>query len=123
MKIGLDECVIRLGKGERISENLADHLETVNIAGIHGFTVPPERPTEMHYHDFDEYWLFTGGETVVTLRLEDGTTREVEVEPGMLIVTPSGVEHGHQPRTEVQGIEWTSVIRPDARRGHLVRNS
>ena len=31
MKIGLDECVIRLGKGERISENLADHLETVNI--------------------------------------------------------------------------------------------
>ena len=75
----------------------------------------------MHYHENDEYWLFTGGQTVVTLRLKDGTSKTFEVKPDTLIVTPRGVEHGHVPKTEVQGYEWSSEIRPGARNGHLQR--
>ena len=121
MKIDLEECVVKLATGERISPELAEALDPVNIAGIHSFRIPADRPTEMHYHDYDEYWLFTGGRTVVTLRLEDGSSQEFEVEPDTLIVTPRGVEHGHVPRTEVRGYEWNSVIRPEARKGHLQR--
>ncbi|MBI2194261.1 MAG: cupin domain-containing protein [Planctomycetes bacterium] len=104
-----------------MSEELVQRLDAVDMARIHGFRIPPDRPTEMHYHDFDEYWLFSQGETVVTLRLEDGSAKKFEIGPGMLIVTPRGVEHGHVPRTEMQGFEWTSVIRADARKGHLHR--
>ena len=68
-----DLCVIRLDKGESISAELTGILDELDIASIQSFTVPPERPTELHYHDFDEYWLFTEGSTTVTLRLPDGT--------------------------------------------------
>ena len=66
-------------------------------------------------------WLFTSGETVVTLRLEDGTSKQYDVSAGTLIVTPRGVEHSHTPRTEVEGYQWCGVLRPGARRGHLRR--
>jgi len=117
-----DLCVIRLRKGERISAELADVLDEVNIASIHAFEVPPERPTELHYHDFDEYWLFTGGSTTMTLRLPDGTMKEYEIGPGDLIATPKGVEHGHIPKEAVRGFEFSSKIKPGARGGHLQRN-
>ena len=26
------------------------------------FAVSKENPTELHYHDFDEYWYFTEGD-------------------------------------------------------------
>ena len=116
-----DVCVIRLGKGERISQELAEVLDEVNIASIHAFTVPPERPTELHYHDYVEHWLFTGGATTVTLRLPDGTAIEYEIGSGDLIATPKGVEHGHIPKETVTGFEFLSVISPGARSGHLER--
>ena len=118
-----DLCVIRLKKGARMSAELAEILDEVNIASIHAFEVPLERPTELHYHDFDEYWLFTGGTTKVTLRLPDGTTEEYEIGPGDLIATPKGVEHGHIPNETVKGFEFTSKISPGARGGHLQRNA
>jgi len=114
-----DLCVIRLKKGERMSSELAEILDEVNIASIHAFEVPPERPTELHYHDFDEYWLFTEGTTKVTLRLPDGTMEEYAIGPGDLIATPKGVEHGHIPNEAVKGFEFSSKIRPGARGGHL----
>ena len=116
-----DLCVIRLKKGERMSPELAEILDEVNIASIHAFEVPPERPTELHYHDFDEYWLFTEGMTKVTLRLPDGTMEEYEIGPGDLIATPKGVEHGHIPNETVKGFEFSSKIRPGAKSGHLRR--
>ncbi|HIE27301.1 TPA: hypothetical protein EYP66_08445 [Candidatus Poribacteria bacterium] len=116
-----DVCVIRLGKGERISSELEAVLDEVNIASVHAFVVTPESPTELHYHDFDEYWLFTEGTTTVTLRLSDGTKKEYEVAPYDLIATPKGVEHGHIPNETVKGFEFVSKIRPGARQGHLQR--
>ena len=116
-----DVCVIRLGKGERVSAELAEVLDEVNIASFHSFAVPPERPTELHYHDFDEYWLFTEGTTTVTLRLPDGTKKEYEIGPYDLIATPKGVDHGHIPKETVKGFEFVSKIRPGARQGHLQR--
>lgn len=116
-----DVCVIRLSKGERISAELTQVLDEVNIASIHFFAVPPERPTELHYHDFDEYWLFTEGTTTVTLRLPDGTKKEYKIGPYDLIATPKGVEHGHIPNETVKGFEFVSKIKPDARLGHLQR--
>lgn len=116
-----DVCVIRLGKGERISAELTEVLDEVDTASIHVFAVPPDRPTELHYHDFDEYWLFTEGTTTVTLRLPDGTKKEYEIGPYDLIATPKGIEHGHIPNETVKGFEFASKIRPGAQSGHLQR--
>ena len=57
----------------------------------------------------------------VTLRTADGQSESYRVGPGDLVVTPKGVEHGHIPDDVVKGVQWVSVIHPDARRGHLQR--
>ncbi len=116
-----DLCVIRLNKGERISAELAEILAEVDMTSVGYFALPKENPTELHYHDFDEYWLFTEGTTTVTLRLPDGTMKEYEIGPYDLIATPEGVEHGHIPNEDVKGLQFVSKIRPDARQGHLYR--
>jgi len=116
-----DVCVIRLGKGEHISEELAEVLDEVNIASLHAFEVSSERPTELHYHDYDEHWLFTEGTTTLTLRLPDGTKKEYEIGPYDLIATPKDVEHGHIPNETVKGLQFVSKIKPGARMGHLYR--
>ncbi len=121
MALTTDLCVIRLGSGERISAELAEILDEVNIASIGSFTVPPEQSTELHYHDYDEYWLFTEGTTTVTLRLPDGTKKEYAIGSYDLIATPKAVEHGHIPNETVKGIQFVSKIGPGARRGHLYR--
>ena len=118
-----DSCVIRLGKGEGVSAEIAEILGEVNIASIQFFTVPPEQPTELHYHDYDEHWLFTEGATTVTLRLPDGTKKDYEIGPYDLILTPKGVEHGHVPKETVKGLQFVSKIAPGARLGHLYRSS
>ena len=116
-----DVCVIRLGKGERISAELAEVLDEVNIASMHAFVVPPARPTELHYHDYDEYWLFTEGTTTLTLRLPDGTKKEYDIGPYDFVATPKSVEHGHIPNETIKGLQFVSKIRPGARTGHLQR--
>lgn len=116
-----DLCVIRLGKGEEISTEFTRILDEIDIASIHSFTIPPERPTELHYHDFDEYWLFIEGSTTLTLRLPDGTKKEYDIGPYDLVVTPKGVEHGHIPNETVKGLQAVSKIRQGVRPGHLQR--
>ena len=117
-----DVYVIRLSQGEKLGEDLQALLDTADMGSIGSFAVSKDRPTELHYHDFDEYWCFTEGTTTVTLRTPDGTSKSYRVGPGDLIVTPKGVEHGHVPDDGVKGIQWVSVIQPDARRGHLYRD-
>jgi len=114
-------CIIRLSNGERVSEALGSILDTPDMTTIGPFTVSKENPTELHYHDFDEYWYFTEGTTTVTLRTVDGQSNSYRIEPGDLVVTPKSVEHGHIPDDVVKGVQWVSVIHPDARRGHLLR--
>jgi len=114
-------CVISLGKGQCMSRELYAILDKVDIGSIHQFILPPETPAELHYHDFDEYWLFIEGTTTVTLRLADGTKSQYDVVPGDLVATPKGVEHGHTPRTVTKYIQFTGKIRPGAKPGHLKR--
>ncbi|MYC78572.1 cupin domain-containing protein [Candidatus Poribacteria bacterium] len=115
-------CVIHLSEGERIGDALGNVLDTPDMTTIGAFAVSKENPTELHYHDFDEYWYFTEGITTVTLRTPDGKSQSYRIGPGDLVVTPKGVEHGHTPDNVVQGVQWVSVIPPDARRGHLHRD-
>jgi len=121
LKVTLDMCVIKLGEGERVSRELASVLDEVDVSSIHIYTLSPDKPAGLHYHDFDEYWLFIEGTTTVTLRLEDGTTKQFYVGHGDLIVTPRGVEHGHAPHILTKYIQFSSKIRPGARSGHLER--
>ena len=116
-----DMYVIRLGEGERLSENLRNQLASANMGSIASFSVSKDQPTELHFHDFDEYWYFTEGTTTVTLRTPDGTSKSYRIGPGDLVVAPKGVEHGHIPDGIVKGIQWVSVIEPEAREGHLHR--
>jgi mannose-6-phosphate isomerase-like protein (cupin superfamily) len=97
-RTGLDACVVRLGEGERISRVLEGILDEVDIASIHIYTLSPENPAGLHYHDFDEYWVFMEGATTVTLR-SGGETKQYQLGPGDLVATPKGVEHGHSPQT------------------------
>ena len=114
-------CVIHLDAGERIGETLEEALDTPDMTTIGAFTVSKDNPTELHYHDYDEYWYFTQGTTTVTLRTPDGKSTSYNIVPGVLVVTPKGVEHGHIPDDVVKGIQWVSVIHPEARTGHLHR--
>ena len=51
-------CVIRLSEGERIGDVLGKVLDTADMTTIGAFAVSKDNPTELHYHDFDEYWYF-----------------------------------------------------------------
>jgi len=119
--IALDACVVRLGQGERVSPELASKLGEIDARSIHIFALPPDSPAGLHYHDFDEYWLFIEGTTTVSLRSEDGTTKQYQVGPGDLIATPKGVEHGHAPKTPTRYVQFSSKVGPGSRPGHLQR--
>jgi mannose-6-phosphate isomerase-like protein (cupin superfamily) len=116
-----DMCIVRLNQGEKVSAEVERHLAPADMASIGAFAVSKESPTELHFHDYDEYWYFTEGTTTVTIRIPDGTSKSYRICPGDLVVTPKGVEHGHIPDDVVKGIQWVSVIPPEARRGHLHR--
>ena len=81
-------CIIRLGEGERVGDTLGKVLDTPDMTTIGAFVVSKEHPTELHYHDFDEYWYFTEGITTVTLRTADGQSESYRIGPGDLVVTP-----------------------------------
>lgn len=49
--------VVRIRKGERISGKLAELLNPINASSFHEFRLPANAQVELHYHDFDEYWL------------------------------------------------------------------
>ncbi|MCZ6677589.1 MAG: cupin domain-containing protein [Candidatus Poribacteria bacterium] len=116
-----DQYVIKLSQGERVSEAVQAQLDAADMGSIGHFAVSKDQPTELHYHDYDEYWYFTEGTTTVTLRTADGESQSYRIGAGDLVVTPKGVEHGHTPDDVVKGIQWVSVIDPNARRGHLHR--
>ncbi len=122
-RTALDSCVVRLGEGKRISRELARVLDEVDIASLHIYTLSPENPASLHYHDFDEYWLFIEGSTTVTLRSGGGETKQYQLAPGDLVVTPKGVEHGHSPKILTRYVQFSSKIRPGSRPGHLQRTA
>lgn len=116
-----DLCVIRLRAGERMSEELAAMLDPVNIASMHEYVLPARADVELHYHDIDEYWLFTDGHPKVTLRLPDGTQKVYDLEPGDLVATLRGVEHTLYADHPLTYFQFSSKPAPGARTGHLTR--
>lgn len=116
-----DLCIVRLREGERVPDTMAALLDPVDMASMHEYVLPANTPVELHYHDFDEYWLFTEGRPRVTLRLPDGTTGVYDLKPGDLVTTLRGVEHTLTADHELTYFQFSSVKSSEAREGHLVR--
>lgn len=116
-------CIVRLRERERMPQELAEVLDEVDISSIDEYVLPANTPVELHYHQFDEYWLFTEGSPTVTLRLPDGTTDVYKLGSGDLVVTLRGTEHTLAADHTVKYFQFSSKIRPGARKGHLTRKS
>ena len=121
MKVTPDDCIAKLAEGEQLSEAVRAVLDPPSIGSIHFFHMKFGGATELHYHEYDEYWLFTEGRTKLTLRTPEGVKREFDAGPYTLIATPKGVEHGHLPETDVKGVEWIGPLAPGVRMAHLIR--
>ena len=116
-------CVVHIGKGERITGLLAELLNPVNSESFHEYRLPPNSDVELHYHDYDEYWLFTAGTPKVTLRLPTEITQTVQLGPGDMVACVRGVEHTLWADHELVYFQFSSVLEGGERRGHLIRSS
>ena len=115
-------CVVHIGKGERITGLLAELLNPVNSESLHEYRLPANSEVELHYHDYDEYWLFTAGAPKVTLRLPTGIAKTVQLEPGDMVACVRGVEHTLWADHELVYFQFCSVLEGSERRGHLIRS-
>ena len=115
-------CVVHIGKGERITGLLAELLNPVNSESLHEYRLPANSDVELHYHDYDEYWLFTAGTPKVTLRLPTGIAKTVQLEPGDMVACVRGVEHTLWADHELVYFQFCSVLEGSERRGHLIRS-
>src|SRR5947209_19749719 len=114
-------CLVRLGKGERVSPELQRLLNPVDPGSLHEYRLPASTEVELHYHDFDEYWLFTDGRPRVTLRSPAGITRLFDLEPGDLVACVRGVEHTLWADHELVYFQFSSLLQGGGRPGHLIR--
>ena len=114
-------CVVHIGQGERITGVLAELLNPVNSESFHEYRLPANSDVELHYHDYDEYWLFTSGHPKVTLRLPTGVMQTVQLEPGDMVACVRGVEHTLWADHELVYFQFSSVLEGGERRGHLIR--
>ena len=121
MAFHIDMCVVRIRQGERVCAELSTMLDEVDMSSLHEYVLPAHTPVELHYHDFDEYWLFTEGTPTVTLRSQDGHTGVYHLEPGDLVATLRGVEHTLAADHTLRYFQFSSKRRSDARSGHLTR--
>ena len=114
-------CVVRLLKGERVHGMLADCLNPVDPATFHVFRLPANTDVELHYHDYDEYWLFISGRPTVTLRNPAGRTAELPLEPGDMVACVRGIEHTLWADHELVYYQFSSMREGSEREGHLSR--
>ncbi len=114
-------CVVRIRKGERINGKLAELLNPVNPSSFHEFRLPANAEVELHYHDFDEYWLFTSGYPTVTLQSPSGVKKKLNLEPGDMVACVRGVEHTLWADHELVYFQFSSVLEGNERGGHLTR--
>ncbi len=116
-------CVVRIGQGERITGLLAELLNPVNLESLHEYRLPANADVELHYHDYDEYWLFTAGQPKVTLRLPTGVTKALLLEPRDMVACVRGVEHTLWADHELVYFQFSSVLEGGERHGHLIRGA
>ena len=114
-------CVVGIGKGERITGLLAELLNPVDAKTFHQYRLPANADVELHYHDYDEYWLFISGHPKVTLRLPTGVTQTIQLAPGDMVACVRGVEHTLHADHELVYFQYCSVWEGDERGGHLIR--
>ncbi|UCH35852.1 MAG: hypothetical protein JSV65_05725 [Armatimonadota bacterium] len=114
-------CIVRTGRGERLSQELAGLLNPVDPATFHQFRLPPNTDVDLHYHDVDEYWWFTEGNPRVTLRSPTGVVKEFALEPGDMVACVRGVEHTLTADHELVYYQFSSAPTGGERQGHLTR--
>jgi len=114
-----DLCIVHTHKGERIGAELAAVLDPVDPATFHRYVLEPGRKVELHGHDFDEYWWFTGGKPIVTLWTASKGAREYSLEEGDLVVLVRGMAHTLRADHTLTYFQFSSIPRPGARAGHL----
>ena len=114
-------CIVRLAKGERVSPELKALLNPVDPGSFHEYRLPANTEVELHYHDFDEYWLFTAGHPRVTLRSPSGVVRQFDLEPGDMVACVRGVEHTLWADHDLIYVQFSSVLTGGERPGHLTR--
>ncbi len=115
----LDLCIMHTQAGERISPTLAALLDPINPATLHEYVLRTGRDVELHCHDYDEYWWFTGGSPIVTLWTKATGAREYKLQPGDLVACVRGVAHTLRADHDLVYHQFSSVRRPGAREGHL----
>jgi mannose-6-phosphate isomerase-like protein (cupin superfamily) len=116
-----DMFVVNHAAGEKLCEKLQRLADPIDHTTLHCWMLSKDTFPELHYHDHDEYWAWVKGKSIVTIRLPDGRSGQFEVSPGWIVHCIRGVEHTHRPHEDWGCYEWTSVLRPGAREGHLVR--
>lgn len=95
---------------------IAGTWNDTNIVAV--FQFRPDRPLEMHYHDFNEYWFIFRGHFIAQV---DGT--EAAFRPGMMLATRTGNEHGIlEPPETIEGIGFSTTMVRQKRQGHLHRD-
>jgi mannose-6-phosphate isomerase-like protein (cupin superfamily) len=114
-------CVVRIRKGERVSGALAEMLRPIDPATLHEYRLPANSDVELHYHELDEYWLFTSGRPAVTLRSPSGVTKKLQLEPGDMVACVRGVEHTLIADHELVYFQFTSVSGAGEDGRHLTR--
>ena len=114
-------CIVRLARAERVSAELRALLNPIDPGSLHEYLLAANTVVELHYHDFDEYWLFTAGRPVVTLRAPSGIIRQFHLEPGDMVACLRGIEHTLWADHELVYFQFSSVLVGGERPGHLTR--
>ena len=116
-------CMVRLGKGECVCCRIAALLTPIDLAGIHECRLPAGSDVELHYHDFDEYRLFTSGHPTITLHTSAGLRHSVTLEPSDLVACVRGIEHTLRVDHDLVYLQFPSLLSRGECHGYFVRTS
>jgi mannose-6-phosphate isomerase-like protein (cupin superfamily) len=108
--------------GEKLADTVARMLDPVDTATFHAWNLAKTKFPELHYHGYDEYWLWTKGRSMLQVRLPDGRSNAFEIGPGWIVYCVRGVEHSHAPIEDWSCFECISMVREGVQKGkHLTR--
>ncbi len=101
--------IIKRGRQDR------PDMPQISTWGLFDGGKPGASRVELHFHDCDEWWVFTRGRALISTEGE-----RHEVGPGDMVFTPMGEEHEViEVFEELEGIWWEGPHRGRKRFGHL----